>query len=226
MSKKLKFAAEKRERAGKGVARALRRENRIPAVIYGDHKEPVAISLSAREVNKEYNKGHMFTHLTELSVDGEKHLVLARDVQLDPVMDFALHVDFLRVSPKTTISVNIPVHFINEEQAPGLEDNGGILNIVRHEIELNCRATHIPEQIEVDLTGKDLGDAVRISDVTLPEGTSPTITDRDFTIATIVAPRAQAAEDESEPEEEGSEEAAAADGAAGADDAGEAASEE
>ena len=184
----IKLSAAQREKAGKGVARALRRENRVPAVIYGDGKEPVSISLTAKDVNLEYRKGHMFTSLTDLDVGGAKHLVLARDVQLDPVNDFVLHVDFLRVTPKTKIAVKVPVHFINEEECPAISA-GGVLNIVRHEVELFCAATDIPESIEADLKGLEIGDAVKISDIKLPQGAKPTITDRDFTIATLVAPK-------------------------------------
>jgi large subunit ribosomal protein L25 len=188
MAKKIQIAAAKREKAGKGVSRALRRENRIPAVIYGDKKEPVTISLPAKEINVEYNKGHMFTSLADIKVDGETHLCLARDVQLHPVRDYVLHVDFLRVTPKTKIGVQVPVHFINEEASPGLE-TGGSLNVVRHEIELVCPATKIPDAIEIDLTGYEQGDAVKSDSLNLPEGAEFGIQDRDFTLATILAPR-------------------------------------
>ncbi|MCB9983216.1 MAG: 50S ribosomal protein L25/general stress protein Ctc [Rhodospirillales bacterium] len=188
MSKNYAMTAAKRDRAGKGIARALRREGRVPAVIYGDKKEPVKISLVANDANVEYNRGHMFTTLCDLDVEGDKHLVLARDVQLNPVTDIVEHIDFLRVSAKTKIAVDVPVHFINEEKSPGL-DQKGVLNVVRYTVELVCGATDIPEQIEVNLEGKEQGDAVHISDAILPEGTKPVIDDRDFTIATIVAPR-------------------------------------
>ena len=187
MSKNFALKAEKRERAGKGVARALRREDKIPGVVYGDHKEPVMISMPAKEVGLEYNKGHMFTTLCDLDVSGDKHLVLARDIQLHPVTDRVLHVDFLRVSPKTKLNVMVPVHFINEEECPGIKEKG-ILNVVRHEVELTCAATTIPEAIEVDLTPFEIGDAIKISAASMPQGAIPAITDRDFTIATIAAP--------------------------------------
>ena len=183
MSKNFALKAEKRERAGKGVARALRREDKIPGVVYGDHKEPVMISMPAKEVGLEYNKGHMFTTLCDLDVSGDKHLVLARDIQLHPVTDRVLHVDFLRVSPKTKLNVMVPVHFINEEECPGIKEKG-ILNVVRHEVELTCAATTIPEAIEVDLTPFEIGDAIKISAASMPQGAIPAITDRDFTIAT------------------------------------------
>lgn len=188
MSNNYALKAEKRDRAGKGVARALRRDNKLPAVVYGDKKEPVTIALGANAVNVTYNKGGMFTTLCDLDLDGDKHLVLARDIQLHPVSDLVQHIDFLRVTAKTMIAVEVPVKFINEEQSPGLEEKG-VLNIVRFEVELLCAATAIPDEIEVDLTGKEQGDSVNMSDAALPEGTKPVITDRDFTIATIMAPR-------------------------------------
>lgn len=214
MSKNYAMTAAKRDRAGKGIARALRREGRVPAVIYGDKKEPIKISLVANDTNVEYNRGHMFTTLCDLDVEGEKHLVLARDVQLHPVTDIVEHIDFLRVTAKTKIAVDVPVHFINEEKSPGL-DQKGILNVVRYTVELVCSATHIPEQIEVNLEGKEQGDSVNISDAALPEGTKPVIDDRDFTIATIVAPRkAEEVASEGEASGDAAEGEAPADGGA------------
>lgn len=199
MSKNYALKAEKRERAGKGVARSLRRAGRSPAVVYGDNKEPVKISLSENEINVEYYKGHMFTTLCDLDVDGDKHLVLARDVQLHPVTDVVEHVDFLRVSKKTKLSVNVPVQFINEDKCPSL-DQKGTLNVTRHTVELLVSAMNIPDQIEVNIEGKEHGDAVKISDAVLPEGATPTITDRDFTIATLVPPKTAAQEEAEEAE--------------------------
>ncbi|MCC6597921.1 MAG: 50S ribosomal protein L25/general stress protein Ctc [Alphaproteobacteria bacterium] len=191
MSKHYALTAAKRDQAGKGAARSIRRENRIPAVIYGDKKEPVLISLPAKEVNIEYNKGHMYTNLCDMDVDGQKHLVLVRDVQLHPVKDVVEHVDFMRVTAKTRIAVYVPVRFINEDKSPSIY-NKGTLNIVRHEVELLCGATSIPEFIEVDIEGKAHGDAVKISNAVLPKGITPVITNRDFTIATLVAPKTAA----------------------------------
>lgn len=220
MSTNYALAAAKRDRAGKGIARALRREGRIPAVIYGDSKEPLNISLVSNDANVEYNRGHMFTTLCDLEVDGDKHLVLARDVQLHPVTDNVQHIDFLRVTAKTKITVDVPVHFINEEKSPGLDEKG-ILNVVRYTVELRCSATHIPELIEVNLEGKEQGDSVNISDASLPDGVTPVIDDRDFTIATIMAPRKM---EEPEPVEgaEGEEgaEGAEGEGAEGAEGEG------
>ncbi|MCK5284302.1 MAG: 50S ribosomal protein L25/general stress protein Ctc [Alphaproteobacteria bacterium] len=188
MSKNYTLKADKRDRAGKGVARALRRENKTPAVIYGDKKDPVNIILGSNDINVEYNKGRMFTTLCDLNVAGDKNLVLARDIQLHPVSDVVQHVDFLRVTSKTKIAVEVPVKFINENLSPGLEEKG-VLNVVRYNVELMCTATAIPEEIEVNLEGKEQGDSINVSDATLPEGTKPVIDDRDFTIATLVAPR-------------------------------------
>lgn len=188
MTKHYALSAEQRERAGKGVARALRRENKIPAVIYGDAKDAESIALPIKEVTLEYHKGHMFTNLCDLEINGKKQLVLARDVQLHPVNDRVLHIDFLRVTPKTTIVTHVPVHFKNEETCPGIKA-GGSLTIVRHDLELVCKATDIPEEIEIDLAPFAIGDAIKISDVKLPSGVKPAITNRDFTIATIAAPR-------------------------------------
>src|SRR5262245_14371575 len=146
MTKHYALSAETRDRAGKGVARALRREAKIPAVIYGDAKDAETIALPVKEVTLEYHKGHMFTNLCDLEIGGKKQLVLARDVQLDPVNDRVLHVDFMRVTPKTTIVVHVPVHFKNEETCPGIKA-GGSLTIARHDLELVCKATDIPEEV-------------------------------------------------------------------------------
>ncbi len=188
MSTNYALKAETRDRAGKGVARSLRRENKAPAVIYGDNKEPVKISLAAKEINIEYNKGHMFTSLCDLEIDGKKQLVLARDVQLHPVTDRVEHVDFIRVSAKTRIAVMVPVHFINEDKSPGLTAGKGVLNVVRHEAELMCVATDIPEFIEFDLTGREIGDAVRINDGALGKAV-PADRSRNYVIATLQAPK-------------------------------------
>lgn len=198
MSKNYALEADTRESTGKGAARSLRREGKTPAVIYGDKKEPVTITLDSNTINVSYNKGHMFTTLCDLKVGGDKHLVLARDIQLHPVTDIVEHVDFLRVTAKTKIAVDVPVQFINEEKSPGI-DQKGILNVVRHTVELRCSATNIPDYLEVDLADKDHGDSINMSDAKLPEGTTPVIDNRDFTIATLLAPKTaeeEAAEDE------------------------------
>ncbi|MDJ0942702.1 MAG: 50S ribosomal protein L25/general stress protein Ctc [Kiloniellales bacterium] len=193
MSETIALPAELRERVGKGAARAVRRAGRVPAVIYGDRKDPLTISLDPRDVDRELHRPGFFATLFDVEVGGKKHRVLPRDVQLDPVSDRTVHVDFLRVAQDTEVTVNVPVNFMNDEESPGLK-RGGVLNIVRHEIEFSCRADAIPQQIDLDLTGLEIGDSVHISMIRLPEGVTPTITDRDFTIATVAAPSAVKAE--------------------------------
>ncbi len=204
MSDTVALPAERRERVGKGATRAVRRAGRVPAVIYGDRKDPLTISLDPRDVDRELHKPGFFATLVDIDVDGKKHRVLPRDVQFDPVSDRTTHVDFLRVAQDTQVTVNVPVAFLNEEESPGLK-RGGVLNVVRYEIEFVCRADAIPPQIEVDLTGLEIGDSVHISQVHVPEGATPTISDRDFTIATVAAPsavKAEAAEEQAAAEGE------------------------
>ena len=181
--------AQAREGVGKGAARELRRQGLVPAVIYGDKKPPVTISVAYKDVHKQIYAGGFKSHIIELDVDGTKHNVIPRDYQLDPVKDFPIHVDFLRVGKGTKLNVHVSVNFINEEASPGLK-RGGTLNVVRHTVEVSAPASDIPEEITVDMTGYDIGDSVHISAVTLPKGVTPVIADRDFTIATIVAPSA------------------------------------
>lgn len=179
--------AEARERVGKGSARDVRRNGKVPAVIYGGKQPPIAIALSYKDVYMKIHGGGFLTTVATIDVNGEKFQVLPKDFQLDPVKDFPMHVDFLRIDRDSVVTVQVPVHFVNEEKSPGLK-RGGVLNIVRHEVEFICPANAIPEHITVDLTGTDLGDSIHISAVKLPEGVKPTIADRDFTIATIAAP--------------------------------------
>ncbi|MEM6811737.1 MAG: 50S ribosomal protein L25/general stress protein Ctc [Pseudomonadota bacterium] len=204
MAKQYALAATKRDGTGKGVARALRREEKIPAVIYGDNKSPVTIAMSANEANVEYNKGHMFTTLCELDLEGSKELVLARDVQLHPVKDNVMHIDFLRVSDKTTITVAVPVTYANQESAK-YNDEKGVLNVVRFEVDVVCKAKNIPDEIVVDLSDFEIGDSVKISNADMPEGAKPAIDDRDFTLATVTAPRMIVEEEETEEGAEGEE---------------------
>lgn len=187
MSDNTQLMAQTRDRVGKGAARELRRNNMVPAVIYGDKKPPVSIALPYKDINLRINGGGFMTTVLTIDVGGEKHQVLPKDYQLDVVRDFPLHVDFLRVSRKTIVTVEIPVHFINEETCPGLKV-GGVLNIVRHTVECNSPANSIPDALVIDLETFELGDSINISATTLPEGVEPTITDRDFTIATIASP--------------------------------------
>lgn len=188
MSKHYALTATKRERAGKGVARALRRENNIPAVIYGDHKEPVMISMPAKDVTIRFQQGGMLTHMCDLTVDGTTQTVLARDVQLNPVTDRIEHVDFMRVGPKTKLVVHVPVHFVGHEESPGLKLKG-VLNIVHHDLTLRCAASEIPEYLEIDLSKADLSDALKLSAIKLPKGAQVMGHQGvDITVATIVPP--------------------------------------
>ena len=209
MSDVVKIVAEKREGAGTGSARAVRRAGRIPAIIYGGDSPPIMISVNAREIGRESRRVRFFSQIYEVAVNGDAYQVLARDVQFHPVSDNVLHVDFFRFRPDSRIRIGVAVVFENEEESPGIK-RGGVLNIVRHEVELLCPVLAIPESICIDLTGLEISDSVHISGVTLPDNVTPTITDRDFTIATVAAPtviRAEAAEEAAEAEEaEGEEE--------------------
>ena len=176
-----------RNSTGKGSARAARRAGRIPAIIFGDKKETISIDIEEREYKKIMNQSGIFSRLLDLSVDGKSNLVLTRDIQFHPVSENPLHVDFLRIGKGSNVNVSVPVSFINEELSPGLK-TGGVLNTVRFELELMCPADSIPEKIEINLEGLVVGDSIKISSVNLPDGVSSTITDRDFTIATIAAP--------------------------------------
>jgi large subunit ribosomal protein L25 len=176
-----------RNSTGKGSARATRRAGRIPAIIFGNKKETISIDIEEREYKKLMNQSGIFSRLLDLSVDGKSNIVLTRDIQFHPVSENPLHVDFLRIGKGSNINVSVPVSFINEELSPGLK-TGGVLNTVRFELELECPADSIPEKIEINLEGLVVGDSIKISSVNLPDGVSSTITDRDFTIATIAAP--------------------------------------
>lgn len=190
----LVLTVEAREKAGKGPARAVRREAKIPGVIYGGKAGSASIAMERREIIKALHSGKFLSHLIEIDQGGKRQTVIPRAVQFDPVTDEPLHIDLYRVDENTRIDVEVPVHFINHEAAPGLK-RGGALNIVRHAVELNCLARAIPEEVVVDLTGATLGDSIHISAVTLPEGVRPTIR-RDFTIATIAGRMAEVAETE------------------------------
>lgn len=204
MTATVSLTATARPRVGKGAARAERRAGRIPAVIYGGKEPAVPISVEARDLTHRVHSASFMTTIFEIDVEGAKTRVLPRDLQLDPVKDFPVHVDFLRLTAGSSISVAVPVNFLNEEDCPGLR-RGGVLNVVRHEIEVMAPADAIPDHIDADLTGLDLGDSLHISAVKLPANVTPTITDRDFTIATIAAPaglRSEGSQEEGEGEEE------------------------
>ncbi|MGL4543366.1 MAG: 50S ribosomal protein L25/general stress protein Ctc [Polymorphobacter sp.] len=188
MSETLKLSAEMRERAGKGASRAVRLTGRVPAVIYGNKLAPVTIHVEEKALLKQLHTGHFMNSVVELELGGATERTLPRDVQFHPVTDRPIHVDFLRLAANAVIDVMVPVHFIDEDKSAGMK-KGGVLNIVRHEVELTCPADAIPDQINISLAGRDVGDSIHISSVTLPAGTKPVI-DRDFTIATLVAPSA------------------------------------
>jgi large subunit ribosomal protein L25 len=206
--------ATARPRAGKGAARAVRREGKVPAVIYGGKQPPETIALDANSLKKMYQAGGFLSTVYEISVDGATQRVLPRDLQLDPVKDHIIHVDFLRIARGASVTVEVAVEFLNEDASPGLK-RGGALNIVRHAVELQCPADAIPETLTVDLTGLDIGDSIHISAVKLPENATPTITDRDFTIATITGKVAEAAAEGEEGEAAAPEAPAEDAGAAG-----------
>jgi large subunit ribosomal protein L25 len=189
MSDQLTLSAEARETAGKGASRALRREGRVPCVIYGGGEAPMGVHVEEKALMKALHTGHFMNSVVMIEVGGASVRTLPKDVAFHPVTDRPLHVDFLRISEHTKVTVNVPVHFTNEEASPGIK-RGAVLNVVRHELELICDAAEIPDEIVIDLTGTDVGDSIHISAVTLPKGVTSVIEDRDFTIATIVAPSA------------------------------------
>jgi large subunit ribosomal protein L25 len=200
----IEFKAEARSQVGKGSARAARRAGLVPAVIYGNKQPAVPITINANKWRQLMNKPGIFSQLMNIEVNSEKYFVLPRDIQQHPVSEEAEHVDFLRVTKNATVAVGINVEFINEDKCTGLK-LGGVLNVVRAQVELNCPAISIPEKITVDLEGLNVGHTIHISAIKLPEGCTPTITDRDFTVATIAAPRGglgDSEEDEDSTEEE------------------------
>jgi large subunit ribosomal protein L25 len=189
MSDQLTLSAETRDRAGKGASRELRRQNRIPAVIYGNKQDPELVHVEEKALVKLLMTGHFSNSLVEIDLGGKKQMTIPKDVAFHPVSDRPTHVDFLRIVKGAKVEVLVPVVFINEEASPGLK-RGGVLNVVRHELELICDNDKLPDDIQIDVTGFDVGDSIHISNVTLPAGSESKITDRDFTIATIVAPSA------------------------------------
>jgi len=220
MAEAIELKAWTRGSSGKGGARSQRREGRIPGILYGDKQEPETISVDYRTIYQQIHTGHFQSTIYVLDIEGKKTRVIPRAVQVDPIRDFPIHVDFLRLGKDAHVTVEVPVRFLNEAASPGLK-RGGVLNIVRHEIAVRCPADAIPDHFEVDLTGLEIGDSVHISALKLPEGVRPTITKRDFTVATIVgraaeepAPGAAAAAAEAELGAEGVEAAPAAEGEA------------
>ena len=211
------YYCEPREQTGTGGARAVRRDGWIPGVLYGGGGEPVPVRLRKNEIQNAYRRGRLRPQLANIDVPGEDGLqpVIPRAIQLHPVKDYPMHVDFLRVDDNTRINVDIPVRFINEEESPGLK-RGGVLNVVRHGIEVYAPATAIPDVFEIDVTGLDIGDAIHVSTISLPDRVKLVTTDRDYTIATIAAPSAMRSADDGEDEaEEGAETPAEGEGAEG-----------
>ncbi len=194
MSEQLTLPAEARERAGKGASRALRRDGRVPAVIYGDKKEPISVHVEEKLLTKLLSSGHFMNTVVMVDAGGSPHRTLPKDVQFHPVSSRPIHVDFLRIGEHSKVHVNVPVRFDDEEESPGIS-RGGVLNVVRHDLELICDAAQIPDEIHFSLAGLDIGDSIHISAVKLPRGSESAITDRDFTIATIVAPSAMKSEE-------------------------------
>lgn len=199
MSEQLTLPAETRDRAGKGASRALRRDGRVPAVIYGEKKEPLSIHVEEKLLHKMLRTGHFMNSIVMIDVGGKPNRTLPKAVDFHPVSSRPIHVDFLRVGEHTKVTVAVPVRFDNDEASPGLK-RGGVLNVVQHEIDLVCDAASIPEELHIDLTGLEIGDSIHISEVKLPDGVKPAIGDRDFTVATIVAPSAMKSEETEEAE--------------------------
>ena len=197
MSEQLTLPAEARDRAGKGASRALRRDGRVPAVVYGEKKEPLSIHVEEKLLSKMLSSGHFMNSVVMVDLSGDAHRTLPKAVDFHPVTSRPIHVDFLRIGEHSQVAVNVPVRFDDEEQSPGIK-RGGVLNVVRHELELICDAASIPDEIHISLAGLDIGDSIHISSVELPEGSKSAIDDRDFTIATVVAPSAMKSEEEEE----------------------------
>lgn len=187
MSKIIKLKATARGGAGKGAARAVRRQGLVPGVVYGDKKEPQNISFVYNELQPHVNTGRFMSTLVDLEVDGQVVRAIPRDIQFEPVRDFISHVDFLRLGKGARIHVEVPVHFKNHADSPGLK-KGGVLNIVHHEIDLYCPADFIPDEILIDLAGLEIGQSIHIDAVKLPENVSFAFREKDFTVATIAAP--------------------------------------
>jgi large subunit ribosomal protein L25 len=187
MAETTKVVAKVRDRAGKGGARSSRREGLIPAVIYGDKQPPMMIAVEPKSIERELGREGFFNHRLKIAVDGNDYEVLPRDLQVDPVTDRPLHLDFLRIGPDSIITVQVPVHFKNESQAPGIK-RGGVLNVVLHEITVRTKPATIPEYFEIDLTGLDIGHSVHLSELAIPEGVRVVTRDKNATVASIAAP--------------------------------------
>jgi len=195
MSEQLTLPAEARDRAGKGASRSLRREGRVPAVVYGEKQQPLSIHVEEKLLSKMLSTGHFMNSVVMVDFEGKPQRTLPKAVDFHPVTSRPIHVDFLRISEHTKVHVGVPMRFDNEEESPGLK-KGGVLNVVVHELEIVCDAASIPNEIHISLEGLEIGDSIHISDVNLPNGVEPANKDEDFTVATIVAPSAMKAEEE------------------------------
>ena len=196
MSEQMTLAAETREQVGKGASRLLRREGRVPAVIYGNKQEPLSIHVEEKALMRLLNTGHFMNSVVMVGAGGQQVRTLPKDVTFDVVTERPVHVDFLRIGAHSTVTVAVPVVFTDEDDAPGIKRDGGVLNVTRHEIEVVCDAAEIPGEITISLAGLEVGASIHISDVKLPKGVEPSIADRDFAIATIVPPTVPTAADE------------------------------
>ncbi|MGE3231843.1 MAG: 50S ribosomal protein L25/general stress protein Ctc [Hyphomicrobium sp.] len=212
MSEIIEIKATARGRAGKGAARQARREGNVPAVIYGDGKPAEIIAINGNDLWKQFIKGHFTSSVFDIAVGDDRIRVIPRDIQVDPVKDHPIHVDFLRIGKDGVIRVFVAVRFTNHALSPGLK-RGGVLNIVRHDVEVYCPYDRIPAFFEINLEGLDIGRSVHISAVAMPEGVRPVIANRDFTIATVAGAK-------NKDDEEAAAAAAGADGAAAAAPAG------
>jgi large subunit ribosomal protein L25 len=195
MSDQLTLPAETRERNGKGASRELRREGRVPAVVYGQKTDALSIHVEEKLLTKMLQSGHFMNSVVMVEVGGKPTRTLPKAVDFHPVSSRPIHVDFLRISEHTKVHVAVPMRFDNEDASPGLK-RGGVLNVVVHELDIVCDAAHIPSEIHIPLDGLEIGDSIHISAVKLPDGVLPTNTDEDFTVATIVAPSAMKSEEE------------------------------
>jgi len=195
MSDQLTLPAEARDRAGKGASRALRRDGRVPAVVYGEKKEPLSIHVEEKLLSRMLSTGHFMNSVVMIDFKGKPQRTLPKAVDFHPVTSRPIHVDFLRIGEHTKVHVAVPMRFDDEEESPGLK-RGGVLNVVVHELELVCDAASIPNEIHLSLAGLEIGDSIHISEVKLPDGVIPANTEEDFTVATIVAPSAMKAEEE------------------------------
>jgi len=213
MSQDSQIVVNKRENNGTGSSRSLRLQNKIPGIIYGDKKDPIPVVLDEKALKIKIKDPTFFSKQCEIKFNGETIKVLPKDLQLHPVKESILHIDFLRVGENTTVTLFVPVKFINENNCPGIKQ-GGVLNVVRREIELITLVSKIPESLEANLDGLEIGDSIHISSINLQEGVKPVISDRDFTIATIAPPTVMKVEEEKSVEEaeESTEGAEAKDG--------------